>query len=433
MSIAFRLLVISIAIIPTLALSDGLVAQSFFAALAAAALSFVVVSARAADIRFAARATQYLMLASALPAIWMVIQILPTPFASMSHSIWGNASEALNQQLWRHVSIDPGATIEALAFYLANLALIVAGIFVAKDRRPAEHLLFALTTIVSLTAIALLTAKSGLIASLAPPRTDEALSGLSALGVILSLTTAVHAIERYQGKQADPGSPSQNLQATLALCGGGLLFCIVGLAVSATLNVALTVAFGAIVFGSIQAIRRVGLGGWVAGILISAMIAAAAMIVAWRSNSAGGLSPFLQFANSAPPDAISIARRILADSRWMGIGGGTYALLLPIYQELGAPVTKIPSTAAALAIELGWPLALFAIGLAIGLVVVFFRGAFVRGRDSFYPAAAAACVIILLGQAFCDMSLLHSCVAIVADLVVALGLAQSKSQGTGGR
>jgi hypothetical protein len=104
---------------------------------------------------------------------------------------------------------------------------------------------------------------------------------------------------------------------------------------------------------------------------------------------------------------------------------------LPIYQQLSASPTKAPSTALALAIELGWPMALFAIAATIGLVVILFRGALVRGRDSFYPAAAAACVIMVFGQAFCDISLRHSCVVIVVDLVVALGLAQSKSQGAG--
>jgi hypothetical protein len=67
----------------------------------------------------------------------------------------------------------------------------------------------------------------------------------------------------------------------------------------------------------------------------------------------------------------------------------------------------------------------------MGLIVVLYRGALVRGRDSFYPAAAAACAIIILGQAFCDTSLLNSCVAVVGDAVIGLGLAQSVSHRAG--
>lgn len=380
MSIALRLLLISIAIVPILALSDGVVARSLFATLAAVTLAVVVMSARAADIDFTAQATRHLKLAAALPAIWMIVQVLPMPFSSMSHSIWVNAGEALNQRLWGHISVDIGATIEASAFYLANISLIVVGIFVARDRRRAELLLFALTAISLLTVVTLLTAKSGLIASLVPREMDEALSGLSALGVILSLTSAVHAFERYQSKRTDTDPPKQNIQKALALWGVGLMVCIAGLVAGATVNVGLTVAFGATVFGSIQAIRRIGLAGWVSGIFISAMVTAGAMIVLWRYNSASGLSPFLQFATSSPSDAISITRRILSDTGWAGIGAGAYVLMLPIYQELGALVTKAPSTAAALAIELGRPMALLAVAVAIGLAVIFFRGAVVRGR-----------------------------------------------------
>lgn len=431
MSTAFILLLISIATVPTLALHDGLVAQSLIAALAAAALAFAGISARAADVGFAGLVTRHLKLAAAVPAIWMIIQILPMPFSAMSHSIWINANEALNRQAWGHISVDTGATIEALAFYLANISLIVVGVLVAKDRRRAELLLFALTAISTLTIIALLIGKSGLIAGMAPSGTDEVLSALSALGLILSLTTGVCCIERYESKRAEPERAKQNMQTALALCGAALLVCIGGLAASATLNVGLAVVFGAIIFGSLQAIRRVGLAGWATGIFIATVIAAAAMIILWRYDSARALSPFLQFATSASADAISVARRMLADTGWMGIGAGTYALLLPIYQELNSSVSEAPSSAAAFAIGLGWPMALFAIAAAIGLVVMLFRGALARGRDSFYPAAAAACAIIVLGQAFCDTSLLHSCVAVVGDAVIGLGLAQSISQGGG--
>jgi hypothetical protein len=429
LSIAFSLLLISIATVPTLAFSDGPVAQSLIAILAATSLALVGISARAADVNYAAQATRHFKLAAAVPAIWMTIQILPMPFSSISHSIWVNANDALNQRAWGHISIDTGASIQALAFYLANVALIAVGVFVAKDRRRAEHLLFTLTAISTLTIVALLVSKSGLIA--ASMDTDQALSALSAVGLILWLTTGVRSIERYESKRAAPERSKQNIQTTLALCGAGLLVCIAGLAASATLNVSLIVAFGAITFGSLQAIRRVGLAGWAAGIVIATMIAAAAMIVLWRFDSVHALSPFLQFATSASPDAISVARRTLADTGWMGIGAGTYAALLPVYQELSSSVTKAPSTVAAFAIELGWPMALFIIAVTCGLVVIFFRGALARGRDSFYPAAAGACAIIVLGQAFCDTSLLDTCIAVVGDAVIGLGLAQSVSQGTG--
>ena len=400
---------------------DGGVAQYPFAALAAAALAALGISARSADVNFTAQVTRPLKLAAAVPAIWIVVQILPIPF--WSHSIWINANEALNRQSWGHISIDIGKTCEALAFYLGNISLIVVGVFVARDRRRAELILMTLTTITTLTTIALLISK--LIMGSATGELNQMLSAVSSLGIILSLTSAVRVVEQYESRQA--AATSQNTRTSLVLCGAGLLVCIAGVAASATLNVGLTVAFGALAFGSVQAIRRVGLASWAIAIFIATMIIAAAMIILWRHDSSHMLSPFLQFATAASPEAISITQRILSDTGWQGTGAATYTQLLPIYQEFGSSVTKAPSTVSAFAIGLGWPMTLFIIAAAIELIVMLYRGALLRGRDSFYPAAATACTIIIFFQAFCDTSLLNPCVAMVGDAVIGLGLAQSVS------
>jgi hypothetical protein len=419
LSIAFILLIVSIMIAPPLAIHDGVVTQSVVAASAAMALAAVGIAARAADVNFAAQVTRRLRPAAAIPAIWMVIQILPLPF--WSHSIWINANEALNQQSWGHISVDIGKTFAALAFYLGNISLIVVGLFVARDRQRAELILSILTAITAIATLTLLGLK--LIAGMSA--VNEMLTAAASLGVILSLTNGVCAVERYQSRQ--PEAASQNIRKVLTASGAGLLVCIAGLAASAALNVALAVAFGAVAFGSIQLIRRVGLPSWATGILIASMIAAAAMIVVWRYDSLRMLSPFLQFATATSREAISVAQRILSDTGWQGTGGATYAQLLPIYQELGSSVTKAPSTAAAFAIELGWPVTLFIVAAAIGLVVTLFHGALARGRDSFFPAAAAAGTIVILCQAFCDTSLLNSFIAVICDVLIGLGLAQSVS------
>jgi hypothetical protein len=349
------------------------------AALAAGALAAVGISARAADVNFTGQVTRRLKLAAAVPAIWMVVQILPMPF--WSHSIWVNANEALNQQWWGHISVDIGKTFAALAFYLANVSLIVVSLFVARDRRRAELILLTLTAIITLATIALLITK--LIAGPAAGEINEMLSAIGSLGIILSLTSGVRTIERYESRPAE--TTRQNIQMGLALCGAALLVCTAGLAAGASLNVGLAVAFGAVAFVSIQAIRRVGLASWATAIFLATIVTAAAMIILWRYDSARALSPFLQFATAASPEAISMAQRILSDTGWQGTGAATYAQLLPIYQELGSSITKAPSTAAAFAIELGWPMTLFTIAATIGLVVALFRGALVAETLSIQP------------------------------------------------
>jgi hypothetical protein len=426
LSIAFILLLASIASALALAILDGIVGQSLTSALAAAGIVFLGVSARTADVSFAGRVTRGLRLAAAVAAIWMVVQILPTPF--FSHSIWNYANEALNQKSWGHISVDIGKTIEALAFYLGNIALIVVGLFVSRDRRRAEITLFTLSVVATLTAITLLISRVS--AGTTGSEITETLSAVSSLGVILSMTSGVSAFERYESRKAEATRP-QNTRAVLTACGVGVLVCITGLAISATLNVSLCLALGIATFGSVQAIRRLGLGSWAIGVLIATLVITATMITVWRYDAARTLSPFLQFASAAPPDAISLAQRMLSDTGWQGTGAGTYASLLPVYQEFGSLFANAPSTASKSAIELGWPMTLFVIATAIALIVILYRGAVIRGRDSFYPAAAAACTIVILCQTFCDTSLLNSGIAVISDAVVGLGLAQSASQREG--
>ena len=90
--------------------------------------------------------------------------------------------------------------------------------------------------------------------------------------------------------------------------------------------------------------------------------------------------------------------------------------------------TQPPSTAAAFAVELGIPMVLIAAAIVVALIIRLYRGALSRGRDSFYAAAAASGAVILFGETFCDASLLHSGVAVIGDVIVGIGLAQSASR-----
>ena len=422
MSIAFTLLLVCLVLASGLAINDGAAARSLIDALAVVALASVGFSARAIDINFVGRCTQGLKIAAAIPAIWMLVQRLPTPIGA--HSIWASANEALAQQSWGHISVDLGRTILALASYLAIMSLILVTLFVARDRRRAEQILLALTAIAAITTLGLLIGKWALFAFAI---NNAVLAAVSALGILLSLASGVRTLEQGQsgGEKPEPGV--QTIRTTLIASGIGLTVGIVGLSASATLNVGLTTLFGIATFASVQAVRRAGLANWDALLLVATMLVAATMIVVWRYDSTRALSPFLQFATASSPDAISVTQRMLSDASWLGAGAGAFAALLPLYKDLGSSVTQPPSTLSALAIELGWPMALFAIAMGVWLAVILYRGALNRGRDSFYPATAAAGVVMMLGEAFCDSSLLNSCIAVMIGALMGLGLAQTIS------
>ena len=68
------------------------------------------------------------------------------------------------------------------------------------------------------------------------------------------------------------------------------------------------------------------------------------------------------------------------------------------------------------------------LALALALFGILLRGALTRGRDSFFSAAGAACVVLLAVEAFCDASLFASTMIVVASATIGLALAQSKSR-----
>jgi len=423
----FSLLIGLIALAPVFAVADGLVVQQFIALSASVALIVVAAASRAADVKQAAEITRWLRLIAFVPAIWLIIQILPLPNA-ITHSIWASASAALQDQLFGHISVDPGKTINALVQYLAGGALVLVSILVLRDRRRAELVLFALCASCTSMAFGLVLARSGYFGAIeqgSSPDINETLAAISMIGLLINLAAAVRIIERYHGSHGETNQSYRSAAIKFLICMAAATSCLLALASVASLNVGIVAAFGVATFVSIQLIRQVEFSPWLTGAFCATAVVAAAMIVAWRYDGARAVSMALQFATSTSADALVPVQRMISDASWAGNGGGTFAALLPIYRDAGLSIVKAPTTAAAIAVEWGGPALVIAIAMTIGLTIVLLLGALARGRDSFFPAAAAACTVMLLGEAFCDASLLQSAVALVGEVVIGFGLAQS--------
>ena len=419
---------------PVFAVTDGLVVQQLLALLSSVTLVVVAATSRATDIKQAVETTRWLWFTALLPAIWLAFQILPLP-ASIAHSIWATASEALQEKLYGHISIDPGRTLNSFVQYLASAAIVLVGILVLRDRRRAELMLFTLCGISTCMVFGLTLTRSGYLGSVDGSSfadITETLVAVSMIGLLVNLAAAARVVEHYEVKNRSTDESYRSAAIKFSVCAAAAVSCLSALITVATLNVGIVLAFGVTIFLSNQLFRRLVLSRWLTGAFCATIIVAGAMIVAWRYDGSRPVSGLLQFATTISSDALDPIRRMISDANWTGTGGGTFAVLPPIYGDPGLLLTRPPTTASSIAIEWGRPALFIVIAMAIQLIIVLFLGALARGRDSFYSAAAASCVVILLGEAFCDASLLRSSVALIGEIVVGLGLAQSVSRAATG-
>ena len=79
-------------------------------------------------------------LAILFPIFWMVLQAIPLPFSSLANPIWSTTSIALNEaSLPGRISVDPGATLRTLIFYLINVSVVVATVIITKRSAPRRN------------------------------------------------------------------------------------------------------------------------------------------------------------------------------------------------------------------------------------------------------------------------------------------------------
>ena len=138
----------------------------------------------------------------------------------------------------------------------------------------------------------------------------------------------------------------------------------------------------------------------------------------------------LAFADHAPTQLVFLTRRILTETGWAGTGAGTFSAILPIYRDINELAVGgiAPTATAQIAVEMGQPF-LWAILVAVAaLVVLLFRGALQRGRDSIYCMAAASCVVTITLLAFTNAALFSTPVLILSAVIVGVAIAQSKSR-----
>lgn len=428
MSTARYILVALICGTPAILLFDGLIVHGIVTSILAVGIATTSVAMRPNETKFLVSIIRPLVIILAIPILWILIQLLP--LKAIAHPIWSSAEEALGHPVTGSISIDIGATVVALGQYLTIVAVALLAAAVAVDRQRAEWLLFSLVGATGLIAIIAMVHDLFGFTFLANDHAGNARAqaiDCIASGVILSAAAGVRTLERYETRQSTDRSELA-LPQTLIACGVVLALCVLALIFSATGPVIVATSIGAATFIAVVGLRRLRSGPW-ASVFIVAMISIVTVLLVANQAGARGKSLTLAF-STAPTAVTAITQRILDDASWTGAGAGTLAAIAPIYREINAPAAlRTAATAAStISIELGKGMLWFAIAATVAAIWVLLRASLLRGRDSFYPAAGAGCLVALLLLSFMNAGILGTAAAVIAAATLGLAFAQSKSR-----
>ena len=403
---------------------DGNIAIGIEASIMALATVLVAHKSAPAETGLLPKLPRLAFLLATVPALWMVIQVLPLGYAHVANPVWENTQQALGHAVVGSIGIDTGAGLFGLIQYITALAILLVTMAVTLNRSRADGVLFALllASTISCLPIAGLFSRLGIISDKLPDAGTVRNIGL--FGVLLAFTVAIRAFERRQSSRAFSKSKlALSLVASfvsLAICGSALV-------VHWTSNLGLGLAFALAVLLTIAFIRRFEIGIWGAA-AIAAIVLSVSVSVLWIRYAGRPLDLMTSFSDD---DAlVAITKRILADAPWVGSGPGSFEILANVYQQPGDPVrvTTASTAAAKIAIELGRPMLWIAAAPILFATAVSLRGSLRRGRDSFYPALGAGCLIALLIRAFADASIFAPSVSIIAAASAGLALAQSSGK-----
>jgi uncharacterized membrane protein len=406
MPAALLVLVLLIGATPAVVALDGPLTQGFVTLGAALGAAAVAWGMRPGEGSYLITLLRPMAAVAAVPALWMAVQTLPLG-TSLAHPIWQSAAAALGRPVAGSISIDPGLTLVALTRYLVAAAIVLLATAVAVDRQRAERILFVLMAAMGITAMALLIHEIAGLDWLTGAAHVPAIA-CAALGIIIAAAALVRTFERYETRRAHPDGSLGAFAPTLIACFAAFAACATAVAWMGGHEAIFAAVCGLATLVTVISIRRLGLGPWGSAAIGVAAVVVALAVVASRPGLTGK-ELTLAFAEQGAA-RVAAAQAMLADAQWSGSGAGTFTALLPIYRELDdtLPITSAPTSAAAIAIELGRPMLWVIVLAALGTIVWLLRGALARGRDSFYPASGAAALVTLLLLAFINSGVLTS-------------------------
>lgn len=357
----------------------------------------------------------------------MLLQLLPVPLGTIENPVWRSTAAAIPGNASGHLSIDLGFTLRALFGYLGLISLTLITSVLTRNCDRAGTILFALCAITTFAAGELLLL-GGFSVFNPGNRLNDLLASLvapAAFGVILNAAFVVRTI-----KYRDTGSrwlASSRAYLGMMLFGTfGVTICLIDLVFLTTYDILLAVLSGLTMMGLVVLSRRLGLRRWTLATVGIAALVAWGGVVALRFTASPSVSPLLRFARVDSAEAGAPVMRMISDINWAGAGVGSYHALATIHRDsTGVPGDKPINAATKVLLEWGGLGTIVLLVPPLQLLIVLFRGALSRGRDSFYAAAAAACVVTAFLETYCDTSFSYVTVQILGAVILGLGLSQS--------
>jgi hypothetical protein len=419
----FLLLSALLALLPTLMMAGGTLALGLALAIVAIATLTTAVTLQGDELtRFSRLLRPVAVVALFIPAVWMLLQVLPMPASVLANPIWASASAALDRPLAGTVSLDTGATLLALARYCAGVAAAFVAAAVTLSRPRAETIFSLLTAIAALIAAELIGFELGYLRLPGFERADA--TDIAVIGFVLSCAMMIRAYEQLDTSASRRrNSPvTAKVEASASLV--ALIICLSAILISRESVLLFAALFGSGVLISAWVIRRWRLGLW-GQIGIGAL--AAVVVVGFfatapaRKGADGSLAPPMQ-------SRLSSIERMLSDTKWSGSGAGSFEALSTIYRDIDEQQSpETPTAAAAIAIEMGQPFLLASVIVALLGALTLFRRALRRGRDYVYPSAGAGCIAALLIMLFASNGILGLIASLTTAVICGLAFAQSKS------
>jgi hypothetical protein len=410
---------------PAVLLWGGPESLGIVAGIIALALTVTSFALRPVETKFLLSTVRPAVVIAAVPALWILLQVLP--LGAFAHPIWTSARSALGHPITGTISVDPGMTAIGLCQYLTLAAAGLLSTAVAVDRRRAEWLLLALMIGGVISGLLVMT-HDYLFAALKRPFPRAQAVDCAVMGAVIASAACIRILEQYDAGHSGRGS-IPNLARRLALSCIALAICTGAVLLNGNSGMFVATVCGIVVLVCILIIRWFGLGGWGTMALVAPAIGVA-IVIAANQPAQPGRSWLLALAETSSSASTAMNERMLEDAPLLGTGAGTFGALAPIYREMDDPSysSTASTTAAAFAIELGRPLLWLIAAAALVAIVILLRASLQRGRDWFYPAMGASCLIALFISAFVNAGLLVTAPALIGAGAIGLALAQSKSR-----